>query len=44
VRLEAGTVIAVARPESGTSVHAPPRGSSVRIAWRPESMVALQAG
>ncbi len=44
VRLDAGTVLAVARPESGSSAHVPPRGSSVRIAWRPESMVALQAG
>jgi len=44
VRLDAGTMLAVARPESGSSAHVPPRGSSVRIAWRPESMVALQAG
>ena len=44
VRLDAGTVLAVARPESAASSHVPPRGSSVRIAWRPESMVALEAG
>jgi putative spermidine/putrescine transport system ATP-binding protein len=44
VRLDAGTVLAVARPESGSSADVPPRGSSVRIAWRPESMVALEAG
>jgi putative spermidine/putrescine transport system ATP-binding protein len=44
VRLDAETVLAVARPESGSGSHAPARGSRVRIAWRPESMVALQAG
>ena len=44
VRLDTGTVLAVARPESGSSADVPPRGSSVRIAWRPESMVALEAG
>jgi putative spermidine/putrescine transport system ATP-binding protein len=44
VRLDAGTVLAVARPESGSASHVPPRGSSVRIAWRPESMVLLESG
>jgi len=44
VRLDAGTVLAVARPEAGSGQNVPPRGSSVRIAWRPESMVALEAG
>ena len=44
VRLDAETVFAVARPESGTAFHVPPRGSSVRIAWRPESMVLLESG
>jgi len=44
VRLDASTMLAVARPESGSSVEMPRRGSSVRIAWRPENMVALQAG
>jgi putative spermidine/putrescine transport system ATP-binding protein len=44
VRLDAETVLAVARPESGSLSHVPPRGSSVRIAWHAESMVALEAG
>jgi putative spermidine/putrescine transport system ATP-binding protein len=44
VRLDAGIVFAVARPESGSASHVPPRGSSVRIAWRPESMVLLESG
>ena len=44
VRLDAETVLAVARPESGSGSYLPPRGSTVRIAWRPESMVALEAG
>jgi putative spermidine/putrescine transport system ATP-binding protein len=44
VRLDAGTVFAVARPESGSASHVPPQGSSVRIAWRPENMVLLESG
>ena len=43
VRLDAGTVLAVARTESAAALPLPPRGSRVRLAWRPDDAVALEA-
>jgi len=44
VRVDAATVLAVARAESATTAPLPATGSPVQLAWRPESMVALEAG
>jgi putative spermidine/putrescine transport system ATP-binding protein len=44
VRIDATTVLAVARAESMTTAPLPATGSPVQLAWRPESMVALEAG
>jgi putative spermidine/putrescine transport system ATP-binding protein len=44
VRLDGGTVLAVARAESTTVAALPPQGSRVQLAWRPESMVQLEPG
>jgi putative spermidine/putrescine transport system ATP-binding protein len=44
VRLDADTVLAVARAETAAHSALPPRGSGVRLAWRPENMVRLEAG
>jgi putative spermidine/putrescine transport system ATP-binding protein len=43
VRLDAGTVLAVARTESAAAPPLPPQGSRVRLAWRPGDAVALEA-
>ncbi len=44
VRLEDGTVLAVAQPEAQSAAAvAVTTGSAVRLAWRPEHAVALQA-
>jgi putative spermidine/putrescine transport system ATP-binding protein len=43
VRLDAGTVLAVARTESAAAAPLPPQGSRVRLAWRPGDAVALEA-
>jgi putative spermidine/putrescine transport system ATP-binding protein len=44
VRVDDSTLLAVARAESATAAPLPPRGSRVQLAWRPESMVHLEAG
>jgi putative spermidine/putrescine transport system ATP-binding protein len=43
VRLDAGTVLAVARSESAGATPLPLRGTRVRLAWRPGDTVALEA-
>jgi len=44
VRIDETTLVAVARAESAPDATLPPRGALVRLAWRPESMVRLEAG
>jgi putative spermidine/putrescine transport system ATP-binding protein len=44
VRVDDQTVLAVSRAESASGSALPPQGSRVQLAWRPESMVSLQAG
>jgi putative spermidine/putrescine transport system ATP-binding protein len=44
VRVDESTLLAVSRAESATAAALPPRGSRVQLAWRPESMVHLEAG
>ena len=44
VRIDEQTVLAVSRAESASGSELPPQGSRVRLAWRRESMVPLQAG
>jgi putative spermidine/putrescine transport system ATP-binding protein len=41
VRIDAGTVLAVARTESATATSLPPPGARVALAWRPSDTVAL---
>jgi putative spermidine/putrescine transport system ATP-binding protein len=43
VRVDETTLLAVSRAESATGAALPPQGSQVRLAWRPESMVSLEA-
>jgi len=43
VRVDADTVLAVARIESATAAPLPPRGSRVGVAWRPGDAVMLEA-
>jgi putative spermidine/putrescine transport system ATP-binding protein len=43
VRVDAQTVLAVARTESGSAAPLPARGSPVRLAWRHDSGVTLAA-
>jgi len=43
VRVDAETVLAVARTESAAAAPLPPRGSRVQLAWRPGDAVALEA-
>ena len=43
VRLDGDTVLAVARAESTAAASLPPQGWRVQLAWRPESMVQLEA-
>jgi putative spermidine/putrescine transport system ATP-binding protein len=43
VRVDADTVLAVARTESAAAAPLPPRGSRVRLAWRPGDAVVLEA-
>ena len=43
VRVDAATLLAVARAESAGAAPLPPQGSRVRLAWRPGDAVALQA-
>ena len=42
VRLDADTVLAVARAESAGATPLPPQGSRVQLAWRPADAVALE--
>jgi len=42
VRIDADTVLAVARAESAGAVPLPPAGSRVRLAWRPGDAVELE--
>ncbi len=44
VRLDETTLLAVSRAESAAGAPLPPQGSRVQLAWRPESMVHLEAG
>ena len=44
VRIEPTTLLAVTRAEAAAAGALPPRGSEVRLAWLPESMVRLEAG
>jgi putative spermidine/putrescine transport system ATP-binding protein len=44
VRIDETTLLAVARAETSGSAALPPHGSRVQLAWRPESMVHLEAG
>ncbi len=44
VRVDQATLLAVSRTESASGAALPPQGSQVRLAWRPESMVRLEAG
>jgi len=44
VRIDETTLVAVARAESGAGATLPPPGAPVRLAWRPDSMVRLEAG
>ena len=43
VRVDDGTTIAVTRAEDATAAALPSPGSTVSLAWRPESMVWLEA-
>lgn len=43
VRVDAATVLAVARAESAAAAPLPPQGTRVRLAWRPGDAVALEA-
>jgi putative spermidine/putrescine transport system ATP-binding protein len=44
VRLDESTVLAAARAESAGAAPLPANGARVRVAWRPGSMVPLEAG
>ena len=44
VRLDEQTVLAVSRAESSAGTTQPAQGLRVQLAWRPESMVSLEAG
>jgi len=44
VRLDQATLLAVSRAETSSGAALPPQGSRVQLAWRPESMVHLEAG
>jgi putative spermidine/putrescine transport system ATP-binding protein len=43
VRVDEATLLAVSRPETVSGASLPPQGSQVQLAWRPESMVRLEA-
>ena len=43
VRVDADTLLAVARTESAVAAPLPPRGSRVRLTWRPGDAVMLEA-
>jgi putative spermidine/putrescine transport system ATP-binding protein len=42
VRIDADTVLAVAHAESGGAAPLPPKGTRVRLAWRPDDTVMLE--
>ncbi len=44
VRIDQATLLAVSRAESAAGEALPPQGTRVRLAWRPESMIHLEAG
>ena len=44
VRIDQATLLAVSRAESAAGEALPPQGTRVRLAWRPDSMVHLEAG